>query len=126
MKVFSEEELQLVNIHIGLSIKLDRLKKELSQLDFADTVETSNTAIGRIERAEHYSSWDKVLILSQHLDLNFSSLFLVKAKDDLLNLVDECYKLEDKLTKEKKKYYTDLRKRIELLHKKIAVNNKSK
>lgn len=126
MKVFSEEELQLVNIHIGLSIKLDRLKKGLSQLDFANTVETSNTAIGRIERAEHYTSWDKVLILSQHLNLDFCSLFAVRPKDNLLKLVEECYKLEDKLTKEKNKYYIDLRKRIELLHKKIMANNKLK
>ncbi|MGF7231367.1 helix-turn-helix domain-containing protein [Arachidicoccus sp.] len=124
MKVYSEEELQLVNIYIGLSIKLGRLKQGLSQLQFAILVETNNTNIGRIERAEHYTGWDKILLLTQYLNLDFCSLLTVKTKKDLLGIVEECYKLEGRLTKEKNKYYIDLHHRIEGLHKKILANNK--
>ncbi|MGE9313204.1 hypothetical protein ACLOAU_16260 [Niabella sp. CJ426] len=120
MKIFSEEELQIVNIHIGLSIRLGRLTLKLSQLEFANSIDTNNTAVGRIERAEHYSAWDKVLLMSQYLKLDFTSLFILKTKADLLSLVDDCFTLDNKLTKEKSDYYVQLRKRIDVLYKSIS------
>lgn len=119
MKTFNESEFQLVNIYIGLTIKLCRLKKGLSQLQFANLIDSNNTAIGRIERAEHFSAWDKILYVCQYLGIDFSSLLAVKSKKSLLSIVDECYELETKLTKEKDIYYKELRLRIEKLFRKL-------
>jgi transcriptional regulator with XRE-family HTH domain len=120
MKMLGKEELQLVNIHIGLSIRLGRLKQNLSQLEFANSIDTNNTTIGRVERAEHYSAWDKVFLMSQYLQLDFNSLFVLKTKSELLKLVEDCLGLDNKLTKEKSDYYVQLRKRIDSLCKLIS------
>lgn len=112
MKVFTEEEFKKVNIFLGLSIKYARLKKGISQLDLAVGIGSTNASIGRIERAEHFSKWNSVVEVMQFLSLSFDELLIVKDKKSILKLVDECYRLDNKLTGKKENYYVELRQRI--------------
>ncbi len=113
MTVFSSEELEIINIHIGLNIRIQRLKKGLSQFDLGDLIRSNNTAIGRIERAEHFSSWSNILLICQVLDIKFESIFILVTKVQLYELIDICYSLDSKLTAEKEKYYKNLKNKID-------------
>ena len=112
-------EVELINIFIGCKIRLERLEKNLSQHDVGIASGTDNTAVGRVERAEHLSSWSNIFLICQYLEIEFCSLFVLKSQKELLLIVEECYLLEKKLTKEKEKYYTKLKERIKKLHSQI-------
>ncbi|MGQ2981861.1 XRE family transcriptional regulator [Flavobacterium sp.] len=105
-------EIKLLNLQIGCVLRLARLKKGLSQHSLSLSLGSNSTMVGRIERAENISGWDRIFLICQHLDVDFCSLFKLKSKDDLLAIVDESYKLEDKLTIEKAAYYNTLKKAI--------------
>jgi transcriptional regulator with XRE-family HTH domain len=109
MRKYHEEEIKLLNIQIGCILRLARLKKGLSQHDLSLLLGSNPTMIGRIERFENISSWDKIYSISQQLDVNFSDLFTLRSKNELLSIVEESFKLEDKLTVEKKEYYSTLK-----------------
>jgi|SRR5690606_701297 transcriptional regulator with XRE-family HTH domain len=112
MKKYSEEEINLLNIQIGCILRFARLKKGLSQHDLSLLLGSNPTMIGRIERFENISSWDKIYNISQELDVKFNDLFILKSKDELLSIVEESFKLEEKLTEEKKEYYKGLKAKI--------------
>jgi len=112
---YSKVELQIIDIYIGCKIRLERLRKNLSQYDVGINSGTDNTAVGRIERAEHSSSWSKIYLVCQSLNIDFTELFVLKQKEELMALVDKIHSMERKLTNEKEKYYEDLKKRIENL-----------
>ena len=42
----------------------------------------------------------------------FLQLFKLQSKQELLSIVEESFKLEDKLTQEKKEYYSSLKETI--------------
>ena len=117
----SEIELNLINLQIGCILRLARLKQNLSQYKLGVQIDYTSTMIGRVERAEGVSGWDKIYTISKNLKINFSSLFILKDKESLLSIVEESYKLEVKLTQEKIDYYNFLKKTIknqfDLLHK---------
>lgn len=115
MKKYSEIELNLLNIQIGCILRLARLKKGLSQHSLSLNLGTNPTMVGRVERFENVSSWDKIYAISQQLDVDFCNLFVLKSKEGLLSIIDESFKLEEKLTEEKKEYYKNL---------KITISNK--
>ncbi|WP_461534421.1 helix-turn-helix transcriptional regulator [Sinomicrobium sp.] len=108
MKKYSEAELELLNIQIGCMLRLSRLQKGLSQFVLAEQLNSNPTAIGRIERFEHSSPWDKIYAISQILEIEFCELFILKDKKELLSIVKETLKLETKLTEEKERYYKSL------------------
>lgn len=112
MRMYSEVELEILNIQIGCMLRLARLKKNLSQLDLSLLIGSNPTMIGRIERFENVSGWDKIVSLSQRLNVDFYSLFDLKNEDDLLSIIEESFALENKLTQEKKDYYAFLKKEI--------------
>lgn len=112
MRKYYEEEIKLLNIQIGCILRLARLKKGLSQHDLSLLLGSNPTMIGRIERFENISSWDKIYSISQQLDVNFSELFTLRSKDELLSIVEESLKLEDKLTLDKREYYSILKSTI--------------
>lgn len=112
MKKLSKVELEIINVSLGLIIKLNRLENEYSQLELGIRSNTDNTIVGRIERAEHVSNWQNLYKVSQQLGLDYCSLFIMKSKEELLELVDKCFKFETKLTKEKHRYYEELKVRI--------------
>ena len=68
--------------------------------------------IGRVERGESVSGWDKIYTISKSLNVNFNSLFILKDKDTLISIVEESFKLEVKLTQEKVDYYNFLKKTL--------------
>lgn len=80
MRLFTEEEFEKVNIYVGFTIKFKRLKLRLSQFQLAVNVGSNNTSIGRIERAEHFSRWDKIITITQYLD--FCELMEIKDKKE--------------------------------------------
>lgn len=112
MRKYNDVELHLLNIQIGCMLRLARLKKKLSQHNLAILLGYNSTLIGRVERFENVSSWDKIFSISQHLNIDFCSLFILKNKDDLISIVDESFQLEEKLTEEKTHYYNFLKKTI--------------
>jgi transcriptional regulator with XRE-family HTH domain len=112
MRKYSEVELELLNIQIGCVLRLARLKKGLSQHNLSLLLGSNPTMVGRVERSENVSGWDKILSISQQLDIDFCSLFVLKGKDELLSIVEESFKLEDKLTQEKRDYYNFLKTTI--------------
>lgn len=113
---YEEIEIQLLNIQIGCMLRLARLKNGESQLSLSASVDSSSTMVGRIERAEHSSSWQKIFSLSKRLEVNFFQLFELKSEKELISIVEESLKYEVKLTTEKAEYYVSLKKRIPELY----------
>ncbi|MDO6761895.1 helix-turn-helix transcriptional regulator [Tamlana sp. 2_MG-2023] len=109
MRSYNEFELHILNIQIGCVLKLARLKKGLSQHQLSLILESNPTSIGRIERFEHSCSWDKLYQFCQNLDLDFCNLFILKQREELLAIVDETIKHEEKLTQRKRAYYKSLK-----------------
>ena len=109
MRKYSEVEFELLNIQIGCVLRLARLKKGLSQHDLSLLLGSNPTMVGRVERSENVSGWNKILSISQELDIDFCSLFVLKGENELLSIVDESFKIEDKLTQEKRDYYNYLK-----------------
>jgi len=109
MRKYNEVEFELLNIQIGCILRLARLKKGLSQHNLSLLLGSNPTMVGRVERSENVCGWDKILSMSQELDVDFCKLFELRGKDELLSIVDESFKLEDKLTQDKTDYYSYLK-----------------
>jgi len=112
MRKFSEIELYIIGVQIGCVLRLARLEQKLSQHDLALMLGYTSTMIGRIERFENASSWDKILLISKQLNINHCNLFILKNRQDLISIVDQSLNLEGKLTQEKLDYYNFLKKSI--------------
>lgn len=91
------KEIEHLEIQIGCIIRLGRLKKGLSQLELSLMFGSNSTLIGRIERAESISGWDKIYILSKKLEIEINDLFSLKSKNELLKIISESRELEKKL-----------------------------
>lgn len=113
MSRMDKTKIKLIRLQIGCIIKLERLKKGLSQGELSLLANSTSTTIGRIERAEHSSNWEILLIICDQLNLQIGKLFILKEKDDLLSIVKRTFELEQKLTTEKRNYYILLEERIE-------------
>jgi transcriptional regulator with XRE-family HTH domain len=112
MRKYNEVEVELLNIQIGCVLRLARLKRGISQYDLSLLLGSNPTMVGRVERSENVSGWDKIFSISQELNIDFCTLFVLKTKDELLSIVDESFKLEDKLTQKKREYYSYLKTMI--------------
>ena len=112
MRKYNNEEFKLLAIQIGCLIRLARLKSNISQHDISLIIGTSSTNIGRIERSEHISGWDKLLLICQHLNIDYCKLFILKEKKELISIVEESFSLENKLNQDKRDYYSHLKKVI--------------
>lgn len=112
---YQKIEITIINIYIGCKLRLERLKRNLSQHEVGIENGFDGITIGRIERAEHISSWSVIYLVSGYLGIEFASLFKLKSKAELLEIVNQCHALENKLTKEKEKYYSTLLDKIEEL-----------
>lgn len=119
MTNYSNIEIEIINISLGLTVKLKRLEYKYSQLDLGIISETDNTLIGRIERAEHIVGWNVIMLVSQKLNINFSSLFVLKTKAEVLELIENCLALETKLTQQKRAFYDKLKGRVNELYDRI-------
>ncbi len=114
-------KIELINIQLGCMLKVARLKKNLSQHDLALTLDTNPTAIGRIERAEVISGWDKIFKLAEELQIDFAMLFSLQPENYLLGLIEEIIHLEEKLTSEKEKYYSNLKQEVKEKFRKLSI-----
>ncbi|WGQ14526.1 hypothetical protein [Sphingobacterium faecium] len=115
MTHYSDIELEIINISLGVTIKLKRLENNLSQLDLGNMSNTDNTIVGRIERSEHISSWLNIYKVSQELNIEYSSLFILKKEIEILKMIDKCLVIEKRLTKEKQSFYNSLKIRVQNL-----------
>ena len=116
MENFSTIETTILNLQIGCVLRWERLKKELSQFDLATNLGTNPTQIGRIERSANVSGWDKIYIVSLELNVEFTSLFILKEQESLLKIVEESILLEKKLTTPKRRFYEKLKLEIVRLY----------
>lgn len=105
-------KLQLINIQIGTTIRYARLKAKISQEKLASSIGYTSTMVGRIERFENTSGWDKIFSIAEVLNVNFCNLFILQTEKELLEIVAESYKLEEKLNQEKMDYYDFLKRTI--------------
>jgi hypothetical protein len=112
MGKYGAEELQLLNIQIGCVLRLARLKKGISQESLGSSIYSDKTKIARLEKFAHATNWETIYSVSQELGVDFCSLFVLKSKKEILSIVEECFKLEKKLSKMKLEYYENLRKII--------------
>jgi|GEM_PF-389756 len=127
MTHYSDIELEIINISLGVTIKLKRLENNLSQLDLGNMSNTDNTIVGRIERSEHISSWLNIYKVSQELNIEYSSLFILKKEIEILKMIDNCLAIEKRLTKEKQSFYNSLKIRLQNLFIELkSVNEKPK
>lgn len=124
MRKFSSIEIELINIQIGCILRLARLRKGLSQLELGHQIDSNPTLIGRIERAEGKTSWEKIYMLCKQLDVNLCNLLEIKDRDSLVSIVEEAMQFEDKLTQDKNKFYNSLKGRIRDLFKLMSKNQK--
>ena len=123
MEDHSKNELIVLSFQIGILLRLARLEKGMSQLDLATTLGTNPTIIGRIERAENFTSWDKIFLIAKELNVDLSSLFLLRNASELLGLVDRSFLLEQKLTNEKTHYYKYLKEEIAKAYKLLNIKD---
>ncbi len=110
---------ELLNLQIGCLLKVNRLRRDISQHDLSLIIESNPTAIGRIERAEGIGGWDKIYILSTELNINFNELFTLLPQSTLLSIVHEIYEKDTKLTTAKKEYYRSLKSKIKKYYSKL-------
>ncbi|MEC7263984.1 MAG: helix-turn-helix transcriptional regulator [Bacteroidota bacterium] len=124
MRKYSGIEIELINIQIGCVLRLARLRKGLSQLELGHQIDSNPTLIGRIERAEGKTSWEKIYMLCKQLDVNSCELLKIKNADSLISIVEEAMQFEDKLTQDKNKFYNSLKGRIQDLFKSLNKDHK--
>ncbi|MEC4036814.1 helix-turn-helix transcriptional regulator [Myroides odoratimimus] len=116
MKKYTETEVKIINVHIGLKLRLARLKKNLSQQDLSLLVASESVTIGRLERGEHFSNWALIFKLANTLNVTFIDLFQLKDREVLINLKNECFNLETKLNESKRRFYAKYEDRINALY----------
>lgn len=119
MKEYSNEEIHALGLQIGCIIRVERLKKKLSQEDLGLLIGSNSTTIGRIERYENSTNWELLIKICQALEIDFYSLFKLKSLNYVLSVIKDSFDLENKLTKQKEKYYSDLNESVKTTFKKI-------
>lgn len=112
MREYKKVELEILNIQIGCILRYARLISKLSQQDLGLSLGYTSVMIGRVERFENISGWDKIFYIAEKLEVNFHELFILKTKDELLKIIEESLKLEVKLNQEKRDYYEFLKKTV--------------
>ncbi|WP_295219993.1 XRE family transcriptional regulator [uncultured Chryseobacterium sp.] len=109
MQEYSNEEIDFLALQIGCIVRLERLRQKISQENLGLLIGSNNTAIGRLERYEHFTSWKILLKICQSLKIEYSSIFNLQSLDNILSIIDESYNLEEKLTVEKQLFYKKLK-----------------
>ena len=69
------EERKMLLKHLGLSIKLARVRKELSQEELAELAGLHRTYIGMVERAERNITVINLVQIAKALDISLDKLF---------------------------------------------------
>ncbi len=105
----AEELIVLLNVQIGCLLRYERLKLRLSQQELGLEIGMDSTLIGRIERALNFSSWDKIYIYAQYVNITATELLSLKTRDDLREIVEKSFILESKKSPSTKLYYENLK-----------------
>ncbi|BEV02823.1 MULTISPECIES: helix-turn-helix transcriptional regulator [Chryseobacterium] len=108
MQEYSNEEIDALGLQIGCIIRVERLRKKLSQENLGLLIGSNKTTIGRLERYEHSTSWKILYRVSQSLSIDYNELFILKPLDFILSIIKESFDLEEKLTAEKELFYKNL------------------
>lgn len=121
MYEYSDEELDILGLQIGCIIRLERLKKGLSQEVLGLLIGSNKTTIGRLERYENATSWKILFKVCQSLKIDYKELFLLQPIEFLLSVIKESFSLEEKLTVEKEEFYINLETEIKKRYLKIKL-----
>ncbi|MDY6215108.1 helix-turn-helix domain-containing protein [Actinobacillus porcinus] len=70
----NKEEREILLKQLGLSIKLERVRKGLSQEDLAELSGLHRTYIGMVERAERNISVINLVLIAKALDVSIDTL----------------------------------------------------
>ncbi|WP_273381922.1 helix-turn-helix domain-containing protein [Actinobacillus porcinus] len=70
----NKEEREILLKQLGLSIKLERVRKSLSQEDLAELSGLHRTYIGMVERAERNISVINLVLIAKALDVSIDTL----------------------------------------------------
>ncbi|MDD7544309.1 helix-turn-helix domain-containing protein [Actinobacillus porcinus] len=70
----NKEEREILLKQLGLSIKLERVRKGLSQEDLAELSGLHRTYIGMVERAERNISVLNLVLIAKALDISIDTL----------------------------------------------------
>ncbi|MEF9477303.1 XRE family transcriptional regulator [Chryseobacterium sp. 1B4] len=108
MQEYSNEEIDFLALQIGCIVRVERLRQKISQENLGLLIGSNNTAIGRLERYEHFTSWKILLKICQSLKIEYNSIFILQSLDNILLIINESYNLEEKLTAEKELFYKNL------------------
>lgn len=108
MQEYSNEELDILGLQIGCIVRVERLRKKLSQEDLGLLVGSNKTTIGRLERYENSTSWKILFKVCQSLKIEYDQLFILQSLEFILSIIKESFSLEEKLTAEKEKFYINL------------------
>ena len=119
MQEYNNEELEALGLQIGCIIRLERLRKKISQEDLGLLIGSNKTTIGRLERHEHSTSWKILFKVCQALKIEYNPLFVLQPLEFILNIIKESFSLEEKLTIEKEQFYLNLEIEAKEKYKKI-------
>jgi DNA-binding XRE family transcriptional regulator len=108
MQEYSNEELDILGLQIGCIVRVERLRKKLSQEDLGLLIGSNKTTIGRLERYENSTSWKILFKVCQSLKIEYDRLFILQSLEFILSIIKESFSLEEKLTTEKEKFYINL------------------
>ena len=108
MQEYSNEQLDALALQIGCIVRLERLKKKLSQEDLGLLIGSNKTTIGRLERYENSTSWKILFKVCQSLKIEYNPLFVLKQLEFIISIIKESYSLEEKTISEKEKFYKNL------------------
>lgn len=108
MQEYNNEELDALALQIGCIVKVERLRKKLSQEELGLLIGSNKTTIGRLERYENSTSWKILFKVCQSLKIEYNPLFVLQPLEFILSIIKEAYSLEEKLTAEKEQFYMNL------------------
>ncbi|MBB4807230.1 DNA-binding XRE family transcriptional regulator [Chryseobacterium defluvii] len=108
MQEYSNEELDALALQIGCIVRVERLRKKLSQEELGLLISSNKTTIGRLERYENSTSWKILFKVCQSLKIEYNPLFVLQPLEIILSIIKDAYSLEEKLTAEKEQFYVNL------------------
>lgn len=121
MREYTNDELDALGLQIGCIVRVERLRKRLSQEDLGLLIGSNKTTIGRLERYENATSWKILFKACQSLNIDYNELFVLQSIEFILVIIKESLNLEEKLTAAKEKFYIDLESEAKEKFKKIRL-----
>lgn len=92
-----------LNNQIALIVKVNRLRRKMSQPEFGNEVELSKTHISRIENGDSNIRLSTMIKICNFLELDYNNFFIKMDDGKLEKIIIEIQKLEKESVNQKKK-----------------------